>query len=1009
MANTVMPPTYRYLWIVLLCVCVWPDPGLEADTGLADLREAQRESRKLAQITREMEETATRVTHQVADLEKRLIEEERALEKDKVDVAMLAKARVELESIQASLTVVEGRIEHHTLKLGRLRAQIAQLEQRLAAAEHLDLELLRLEAGLEQLRQQKIHLQQLLEVFDQVMSVGQRKAALLKQRLRLFQSRLTLEDISPAASMVKDKRIPMLESLIVDFLSRAARLFRQADGIVGDTPVAQARRHDIEQMANATLTRAYLRQNDLELILTENHLASLMTLLDDASMPLHVLKSAQRKLREISKTLVRIDGGLANQSKILESRQATQHDMDADASSGQLGIENLQALIGFQRSDIDALRQRLSAAQTAFAREIADKHAASLLEHQTLPGTAADWQRIATSIRHLPQLMVETLEALWKDLRFHAAEIEFRRILMAALGIPALILLILWGSRHWRITSRGPEARRSVALITNAFANALPRAIPAVVWGLIAMLLEVRLETWLPLMLLLGLWPLYTFAQQFVRNLLLGKAAGQSADNPAGTTFNKSQQIYRQLNLGLKVTVGIATVYLLSKLLPLSPLLSDLLDQFTMLALLLLLIPAFGLKKLTSEKTPSQQTVYVPLAKLYGVISRILPLLITLISLVGLMGYTNLAKTLIQYSLWALVVAFILFFTLGLLKEVTLRINARLEQSVPNLAPFWRTHFVEPGFRVMQLASLIAGGWLLFQLWGWNAETPMLRWFLDVIETQLFTLGERVFTIGDLLISLVLVGVIFWIGGWTKQVSYQLAYRRIRDLGLRQALATFTQYVVIVIGVLLALSVIGFDLTTLTVFLASLGVGIGFGLQNIVNNFLSGILLLAERPLVIGDFVSIGPHKGHVTQIGIRSLTVRTLDKQEVVIPNGTVISKEFTNWTRSDDVVRDVQYLTIQYASDREHALQLINEILAEHPQVLPLPEPGAFLAQYMELGVRLRFQYYYRLLDGPGRLVICSELLMEIGRRFTEDRIAFAEPKLLPSIPVSDGTQTI
>lgn len=96
--------------------------------------------------------------------------------------------------------------------------------------------------------------------------------------------------------------------------------------------------------------------------------------------------------------------------------------------------------------------------------------------------------------------------------------------------------------------------------------------------------------------------------------------------------------------------------------------------------------------------------------------------------------------------------------------------------------------------------------------------------------------------------TVVLVGLAFWIGGWSQQVS-NLALTKVRDLGIRQSLSTFVQYVVVVLGLLLTLKVIGLDLTALTVFAASVGVGIGFGLQNIVNNFISGVLLLAERPL----------------------------------------------------------------------------------------------------------------------------------------------------------------
>lgn len=137
-----------------------------------------------------------------------------------------------------------------------------------------------------------------------------------------------------------------------------------------------------------------------------------------------------------------------------------------------------------------------------------------------------------------------------------------------------------------------------------------------------------------------------------------------------------------------------------------------------------------------------------------------------------------------------------------------------------------------------------------------------MRWLLSLLGLELFELGESAFTVGDIFGAVLLVGIALWIGGWSQQVSVHLAYRRVRDHGLRQALATFTRYVVIVAGTLFALRVIGFDLTTLTVFAASLGVGIGFGMQSIVNNVLTGLLLLAERPLRVGKFVEIGTNLG---------------------------------------------------------------------------------------------------------------------------------------------------
>ena len=199
----------------------------------------------------------------------------------------------------------------------------------------------------------------------------------------------------------------------------------------------------------------------------------------------------------------------------------------------------------------------------------------------------------------------------------------------------------------------------------------------------------------------------------------------------------------------------------------------------------------------------------------------------------------------------------------------------------------------------------------------------------------------------------------------------------------------------IVAGVLLALKLVGFDLTTLTVFAASLGVGIGFGMQNIVNNFVSGLLLLGERPLRVGDFVTIGEHQGYVAQIGIRSLTVRTEDRQEVIIPNGSVIGDKFTNWTRSDSLLRQIHTVGIGYDDDRELAMRLIGEILTEEPLVLEEPPPAVHLWDYGDSSVIFRFQYHIDIRDGMCGVRIRSRILLEIGRRFAAHGISFPFPR--------------
>ena len=207
---------------------------------------------------------------------------------------------------------------------------------------------------------------------------------------------------------------------------------------------------------------------------------------------------------------------------------------------------------------------------------------------------------------------------------------------------------------------------------------------------------------------------------------------------------------------------------------------------------------------------------------------------------------------------------------------------------------------------------------------------------LAIGRTPVLTLGASALSLQDTFLAVLLVGFAFWIGGWSQQVSYNLALTRVRDLGIRQSLSTFVQYIVIVLGLLLTLKVIGLDLTALTVFAASIGVGIGFGLQNVVNNFISGILLLAERPLRVTDIVTIGGETGEVTRIGIRSLIVRTFDRKDLIIPNSAVIGNTFTNWTRNDETLREVLLFRISYRDDPGR-LQPRSRTSHARPRALP------------------------------------------------------------------------
>jgi hypothetical protein len=164
-------------------------------------------------------------------------------------------------------------------------------------------------------------------------------------------------------------------------------------------------------------------------------------------------------------------------------------------------------------------------------------------------------------------------------------------------------------------------------------------------------------------------------------------------------------------------------------------------------------------------------------------------------------------------------------------------------------------------------------------------------------------------------------------------------------LGLRPgagfAMITFTRWAIVIIGAALTLAALGIDMAKVTLLASAVGVGIGFGLQNVVNNFVSGLILIVERPVGVGDVIERGTLSGTVTRIGIRSSTVRTGQGAEVIVPNGELVSKEVVNWTRSDRQRRYDIDVGVAPNSDPEQVMRVLVEAAADVPEIMTSPAP--------------------------------------------------------------------
>ena len=211
--------------------------------------------------------------------------------------------------------------------------------------------------------------------------------------------------------------------------------------------------------------------------------------------------------------------------------------------------------------------------------------------------------------------------------------------------------------------------------------------------------------------------------------------------------------------------------------------------------------------------------------------------------------------------------------------------------------------------------------------------------------------------------------------------------------GSRYAVSTLLGYVIAAIGAVLAVNTIGANWSKLQWLIAALGVGIGFGLQEIVANFISGLIILFERPIRVGDVVTVGDTNGVVTRIQIRATTIRGWDKKELLVPNKEFITGRLLNWSLSDQENRVLIKVGIAYGSDVELALRLLTEAAEDNERVLDDPKPLVVFENFGDSALDLSLRCYLASLDY--RLAVTSELNLAINRKFAAAGIQIPFPQ--------------
>jgi potassium efflux system protein len=214
-------------------------------------------------------------------------------------------------------------------------------------------------------------------------------------------------------------------------------------------------------------------------------------------------------------------------------------------------------------------------------------------------------------------------------------------------------------------------------------------------------------------------------------------------------------------------------------------------------------------------------------------------------------------------------------------------------------------------------------------------------------------------------------------------------YRHLRlASGIPYAISTMLHYVILLVGFFIALGALGIDLTKITILAGAFSVGVGFGLQNVINNFVSGLILLFERPIKIGDVIEVSGNVGEVRRIGIRASVIRTADGSEVIVPNGSLISSQVTNWTFSDRQRAVEVSVSVVGGADVQRVAELLKTTAASHPDVAKEPAPRVYVVNLTAAALTFQLRVWTDRHEAWAQLR--SDLSVAINDALTREKIA-------------------
>ncbi len=947
-------------------------------------------------------------TAELESLQRQVDEQIAKLSTDTVDQVRMEQAELQLDTQKVALESVELTLKSARQTLEELTSAVAELEEKLqiltsVQRDSYDRELIAdTRASLDEKRILLTLQKQRIEQLDQ-------RGALENERYKLaerwFQAvKNTYRDQQAEARKLTLEELEKELVIQQQGWQLKANDARNYANQLRDTPEASQSAKDLVE------TRLVEAEESVFLINVQRKMATIRTQLDKLRESDNDSKSL-RGLRSTTNTLETMGAQLGSIKLLLDSKAdlALQRrqvilkglDLERDNRKEYREVYSIfNGLIGRFEQQKTALKTLASAVEEERERIRSiylERKKRGLSERHQLPRTLQQWEALLAEIHRLPEKLLQLGRNIILSMSVSLEQADLNRWLLLLLpGILWALFCLLLG----KLKPSPPDIQdRSFTQRAVIISTALVR--------------RSRFDLLLSGLLLIASWVLDIVPPGFLlvasvvaiwlsARLIIGLAWWVLV-SPLGLE-GQHTRLFRLVVLFTLLHALLALGLTLGYLELISQELRELFERFFMF---FLLPPAFLALRIRNLwygmlKERKGNTHWV---RLMGLAGLAIPLAIAVAALMGIFGYINFAWTLGAYLALSFAVITGWMIARGLILDLAQSVE-KVIASRTKQANFWVKSLIEPIQYLIRLGLFLTAVWLLYRLLVEDPATGLdLRSWLS---HTLFTLGEKPINSIDLLSSAVLLFLVFYVGRWAREVTYGWVYAKIKDIGIRNSLSVFTQYAVVVIGLLVALNIMGINLTSLAVFAGALGVGIGFGMQNIANNFISGLILLAERPVRTRDWVTIGDKEGTVAEIGMRSVTVTTWDNQDVIIPNSDLISNSFINWTRSDTEVRTVLLIGVSYNADPNLAQQVILDAVTMQPEVSLAPRgPQVWLVDFAASSVNFRIQFFTDVLRFS-RLEVQSKVLFAIWNALKEAEIEIPFPQqdvYIKSLPQQGG----